>query len=359
MPTSNHRGIPLLRGVVESVGPWGAQFSQANLRVYPYHRGTYANGSSTSTTVPVRGYGEFRVNDYLMVCSRTAYGLSYLYIPQTSKVSRVTALSSSTDELTLSTALTIEDGDFLLNLGADGAVAPLTAPNLDGSRIELYADPVGSQLLGADYTLTGSLGQFSTWLSLNAMTIDLLVTSDAGVPLLLIPGVAVVPADPAGFHSIASATVTTTAETSLVAAGFGSTTLPAHTFEVGSTLRVRARGIYTTTGTPGNITATFYLDSTAIVASAAAALPASQTNATWSLDLDLTCRSVGAGGTAIASGLLRLATATPTTNALIGLSNTAPVALDTTDPKVVDLKMTLSASGQSVTCTLFELEILK
>lgn len=77
---------------------------------------------------------------------------------------------------------------------------------------------------------------------------------------------------------------------------------------VGKALRVRIFGRVTSAATPGNLTlSAFYgtgadANGTSIVASAATAMTANQTNLSWLCEVDIHCRSIGSAGTLFGTG---------------------------------------------------------
>lgn len=149
-------------------------------------------------------------------------------------------------------------------------------------------------------------------------------------------------------------------------------TLPANYFtEVGKTLRVRACGrVGTVVTTPGTLTldVRFGTVATPIVVFNGGAMNlnvTAQTNATWFLEAEITCRAIGSGTTANMLG-----TAKFTSRAIIGaaavaaggvtstpLPDTAPAAgtgFDSTITNVVDLFGTWSIANASNTITLHQ-----
>lgn len=190
---------PQLAGTLASLGPWASLFGRAGFRVYPFQLGCMVRSASTGTTVLTDGLGDFRQNDYLIVCSPVAYGDSTLFQPVLSKITRVTSdpTAATDDTLTISPAVAVSDGDYLLNIGADGAAAPLATPNYDGSLLTLYTDPAGNTANANDYLLTGENGHFFGWLESaiagSVSVVDLLIANSSGVPQLVLPLTAVGP----------------------------------------------------------------------------------------------------------------------------------------------------------------------
>lgn len=80
----------------------------------------------------------------------------------------------------------------------------------------------------------------------------------------------------------------------------------------GRKLRIRAFGKITTGVTPGNMTAALLFgtgadaNGTSLVASAAFALTASQTNLSWNAEFYVHCRSIGPAGTLFGTGWIEL-----------------------------------------------------
>lgn len=134
-------------------------------------------------------------------------------------------------------------------------------------------------------------------------------------------------------------------------------TLPANFLQVGSALRFKAFGTYsTTTGPPTLLLGIYYggVAGTALAASLALATTASVTNVPWRLELDTIIRSVGATGTAISSGFVKLGTSVSAfadENPVPGIA-LATVTVDTTAAKVLSVGAQWGTSSASNTLTL-------
>jgi hypothetical protein len=122
-------------------------------------------------------------------------------------------------------------------------------------------------------------------------------------------------------------------------------------WRVGKVLRVKAIG-RVSTFTSGTLTLAFGVGSVDAFASQALTMVASQTNQTWYLDLTLTCRAVGAGGSATANlmgtGSLNAGAAISASTTM--LPATAPAVGTSFDPAtaaVLDLLATWSVSNAS------------
>jgi hypothetical protein len=147
-----------------------------------------------------------------------------------------------------------------------------------------------------------------------------------------------------------------TDETSIVGStGIGSVALPADFFAEGVTLRVTARGYYSSVDGGDNLEVRIYLESTEII-STGVFLPPLATNRYWEVSALITCRSVGETGTVFPNGHMSL-------NGGEGMSMivTAAVTVDTTDILTFDLtaEWNVSDADNAVFCTNLVLEKLQ
>lgn len=137
-------------------------------------------------------------------------------------------------------------------------------------------------------------------------------------------------------------------------------TIPANLLEVGSLLRWRAFGRFSTTGTPTLLLGIYYgaVAGTAIAATAATTTSSGVTNTTWVFEGEARVRSVGSSGTILGAGLAYGIT----TNGFVPAPATAPAAatVDTTSAKAVTIGATWSAASASntITCHHFSLELV-
>lgn len=143
-------------------------------------------------------------------------------------------------------------------------------------------------------------------------------------------------------------------------------TLPSNYFSaIGKTIRVRAFGrVSTVVTTPGNLTFLFTLGTIAspinVFTSGASALNVvAQTNATWDLEILMTCRTIGSGTTANLMGTSkwtsRASLNAPAVGTTTGVGvvlgpDTAPAVgtgFDSTITNVADLQATFSVANAS------------
>jgi hypothetical protein len=107
------------------------------------------------------------------------------------------------------------------------------------------------------------------------------------------------------FSQTADKTVAnTTTPTGLFGTGVGSLTLPAGLLAAGSVIRITMTGHYSTTGTP-TFTLAVNLGGTELATTGAKSLETAASNIGWKLEFEIVCRTTGATGTVVASGIAR------------------------------------------------------
>lgn len=162
-----------------------------------------------------------------------------------------------------------------------------------------------------------------------------------------------------------AAVASTTSRTSLTPVASRFTTPTTGFWYVGKRLRLTATGRVSTTSGSNTLTLAFGVGSVDAWSSQAVSMVASQTNQTWRLQLEMTTRAVGAGGSATANllgvGMLNASAAVTASTTMLPAS--APAVGTSFDPgiaAVLDLFATWSASSasNSVTCHSFTLEAL-
>jgi hypothetical protein len=161
------------------------------------------------------------------------------------------------------------------------------------------------------------------------------------------------------FQATADATCAATlAETSLVGTGVGSMTIPAGAAFAGLTCRLTIRGVYSTSGSPGNLTIKVKLGAS-VIGSATTSPGGGLTNLGWEACFDFTFRASGAGGSAACQGWLTTATGTTSANNN-QMRNANAIAIDTTGALLVDVTATWTSAtaGNTITGTNCTLEIL-
>lgn len=156
-------------------------------------------------------------------------------------------------------------------------------------------------------------------------------------------------------------TVTNTVTATSLLAGQSKPVIPAQYFDKpGKAIRVRAKGrISTLATTPGTFTFDLRIGSTVVFTGGAMALNiTAQTNATFDLDITLTCRSIGSGASATLLGIglflsravIGSAAAASGGASSLVLPDTAPVVgtgFDSTTAQTIDLFGTWSAASVS------------
>lgn len=145
-------------------------------------------------------------------------------------------------------------------------------------------------------------------------------------------------------------------------------TLPNNFFEIGRKLRIWAAGrMSQVVTTPGTMRFDVRLGGTVVFDSLAIALdPVARTNMPWELEINLTCRAIGATANLMGVGKLFYegiagAIATPPKGVLVAMLpwNTAPAVggnFDSTSALAVDLQFTQTVATHSLTLHQCEIE---
>jgi hypothetical protein len=143
-----------------------------------------------------------------------------------------------------------------------------------------------------------------------------------------------------------SVIASTTAETTLVAAGAGSMTLVANYLEPGTSLRILARGTWANVAQP-NRQWRIKLGSTVILDTGVNQMPKDVTAEPWAMEAVIVCRTIGKTGSVVGAGSV----ASVSVHRDFGPQT--PVAIDTTKPLTLDItaKWGTANAGNTVTTT--------
>lgn len=139
--------------------------------------------------------------------------------------------------------------------------------------------------------------------------------------------------------------------------------IPANLLEPGDKLHVRARGKFSNTGTPTLILGVYWgaVAGTVLCDIGATTTTTGATNWAWEIDVIIQVRTIGATGSMVAWGHVKLGTSL-TAVTIIPMDNAAiaAVSVDTTAAKALTIGATWSASSASntLTCEDFEVEHL-
>lgn len=151
----------------------------------------------------------------------------------------------------------------------------------------------------------------------------------------------------------------TAAETSIVAATRSNASLTAvakNQWIIGSTIKIKAQGIISSKAvTPGNLTIKLKCGAT-VVATGIAAPIGGMSNEMIDIDLTMTVRSIGSGGTVVAAGFLKLSS--------LGVVAITPVLTTTPQTVAQNVAFTLDVSltwatadpGNTLTITIGEIQ---
>jgi hypothetical protein len=148
--------LPIFQGILSTAGPWQAQFVRSGYRVRFFQQGGLVSADSTDTTIPLYDVGRIQASDYIMVCSKQSDGNANAWTPSVSSIRQVSSVDSDI-QITVAAAVTVNEGDLILCLGADTGGA---TPNYDGSLVTLYEDRTGTSAMTTDYVTTGDDGSF-------------------------------------------------------------------------------------------------------------------------------------------------------------------------------------------------------
>lgn len=187
MAASSYKALPQMCLAVFQTGPTRSTLVMPEARVYPFHLGAMVTADSSTGTVAMSGKGELSVNHYLIPCTALDYGSSPVYLPDLTRITRVVSLDSSSDAATVSPAVAVKQGEWLLDVGLDTSTIPLTDPAFDGAGFTLYEDPCGYLPCPYAYVTAGSGGVARFWMAAGTKLVDVLVCDGSGRPLMVWP----------------------------------------------------------------------------------------------------------------------------------------------------------------------------
>lgn len=153
----------------------------------------------------------------------------------------------------------------------------------------------------------------------------------------------------------------TSSETTIFPSSFvGGLTVPANFWSVGSSIKIRCGGVFSTFVTPGNLTVNVKLGGVTIATVVIAALLASANNNGWTGEMIVTCRSAGASGTVVCDGLISYAATSITRNFADLDNNGATSTVDTTAATALDITVTWATASTSntISCVTSSVEVI-
>lgn len=152
-------------------------------------------------------------------------------------------------------------------------------------------------------------------------------------------------------HFLANTTDSAAIASTASATNFNkSVTLSKSLYEVGRVFNIKANGVYSSTGTPTLIFA-ILLGSTTLVTFAAKTAINNASNQSWAIDGDLVVRSLGATGTLMCSGVLRVNTSAGVDTVETKV-NAAATTANLNTAQALQINLTWSASDAANTATL-------
>lgn len=318
--------------------------------------------SSFSFTFPTALPGS---TQFLTISNSGAWGYdASTYVPTSRTVSTTSPLAGGgalSGNLTLSIANAAADGS------TKGAAAFLAADFNDNGSGLISLDMAGAHVWTAKQTMTG--GASAAGLNVASVAApsspaegDVWLDSTQKALQTYLNGVKQTQ-ETCLFTSTASATQAgSTSELTIIGSGIGTLTIPANFLVAGKTIRITARGLYTT---PASVLSTtvfkFKLGSTAVITSPTTAMNAGATNGMIGLVAEFTCRTTGASGTVRGHGQIyyqNLATVgIPRIEQFI---STSDVTIDTTASLALDLTAQFAGtiSTESITIDNVIIEVL-
>jgi hypothetical protein len=132
-------------------------------------------------------------------------------------------------------------------------------------------------------------------------------------------------------------------------------TIPAGLLTVGSSFRITAHGVFSTTTTPTLLFGVYYggVGGTAIVVSSAITTASSVTNMPWHLEHVFTVRATGTSGSVFGHGWLDIGTTVAAVTHLpLPQTANAAVTVDTTTAKslVIGAQWSAASASNTITC---------
>lgn len=187
---------------------------------------------------------------------------------------------------------------------------------------------------------------------------------DIGAPGLTGPTGAIGPVGPIGPAGTTLVYVNTTipagntvANTSSETFFTSSYTVPANSLAIGTVLRLKLFGIYSTGVVAPSLSLRVYFGATVLIASGTLTTVAGVTNDGWSAEGLFTVQGIGSSGTMEAQGLSEFSTAS-TAVLFVNMDNTAPVTVDTTINETVRASVQWGGTvNASDTITLREMTV--
>lgn len=139
-------------------------------------------------------------------------------------------------------------------------------------------------------------------------------------------------------------------------------TIPANFLQPGMTLRVKAAGTFSNTGTPTLLLGVYYggVAGTALAATSAVTTTTGATNWQWTVEYFGKVRTLGSSGTIMGFGAVDIGTSlTALTHRPIPETALANVTIDTTASKAVTLgaQWGTSSASNTLTCVHFDVDI--
>lgn len=153
------------------------------------------------------------------------------------------------------------------------------------------------------------------------------------------------------FVGTASVTIANSnTETTVLGGGLGELILRPNTLSLGKTYRLKLKGFLSDTGTP-TLNIKFKLGGSTVCSTGAITLITSLANHLLEIDVEFTCRTIGATGTIIAQGKMMYDDPAHA-GTMAGMVSTGTTTIDTTGSIVIDVTATWGSASSSNTLTI-------
>lgn len=153
-------------------------------------------------------------------------------------------------------------------------------------------------------------------------------------------------------QTVSGTCANTTAETTISNTGVGTLTLPANFLSIGKTLRIKISGFFSSVSAP-TLRLKIKAGSTVLLDTTAVAL-GNHTNAGFSINAEVTCRTIGAGGTVFSQGVFYEIGGTKNSHKMV---NTSATSLSTTVSQALSVSAQWGTANAGNTITLSNLMV--
>jgi len=265
-----------------------------------------------------------------------------------------TSLSQISNSLSTTNSTNVTQSTSLSQISSSlsGAISSTSSLSTAVSTVDLNQSTSLSQISNSLSTTNSTNVTQSTSLSQISSSLSGAISSTSSLSTAIGTGAAALVYEDAtvpGGNTVANTTTPT--------AFASSYTIPANSLAVGSVIRVKIYGIYSTALVAPTITAALKIGSVTVLTTGAITAIAGETNGGWWAEALLTVTAIGASGAMECQGYAEFSTAA-TTGLSVNLTNTAVVgSIDTTGSLAMTVNVTWGTASASNTITLREMAV--